>query len=161
MKKIKKYIFHKIVKYILKYGDGNLLKTWLMDNLPFGDNYFRLKNLNHIPNLDELLKKNTVFDHPFGIVIAQAGFGNNCRIYQNVTIGGKYGHKSKYPDDYPKIGNNVTIYANSCIIGGISIGDNSVIAAGSVVLNDVPANSLVAGNPAKIIKTLANAQGGV
>ena len=50
------------------------------------------------------------------------------------------------------IGNNVWIGAHSIILGDISIGDNSVIGAGSVVVKDVPANAIVAGNPAKVIK---------
>lgn len=66
-------------------------------------------------------------------------------IFQNVTIGCK---------DYktPVIGNNVRIYLNSVIFGDINIGDNAVIGAGAVVINDVPANAVVVGNPARIIK---------
>ena len=46
----------------------------------------------------------------------------------------------------------MTIYANSVIIGGVNVGKNSIIGAGSIVINDVPENAIVAGNPAKIIK---------
>ncbi len=52
------------------------------------------------------------------------------------------------------IGNNVWIGANSTIIGGVAIGDNSVIGAGSVVTKDVPPNILAVGNPAKFIKNI-------
>lgn len=52
----------------------------------------------------------------------------------------------------PTIGNNVIIGANATIIGGISIGDNSIIGAGAVVVKDVQQNTIVAGNPAKIIR---------
>lgn len=52
----------------------------------------------------------------------------------------------------PIIGDNVTIFANSVVIGGITIGDNSQIGAGSVVIRDVPDNCIVAGNPARIIR---------
>ena len=51
----------------------------------------------------------------------------------------------------PVIGNNVSIGANSVIIGAIKIGNNSIIAAGSIVVKDVLKNSVVAGNPAKLI----------
>jgi serine O-acetyltransferase len=53
---------------------------------------------------------------------------------------------------YPTIGDNVTIYANSVIIGGIKIGDNAIIGAGAVVVKDVPPKAVVAGNPAIILK---------
>ena len=48
------------------------------------------------------------------------------------------------------------LYANSVIIGGIKIGDNAIIGAGSVVISDIPANAIVVGNPARIIKYLDN-----
>lgn len=53
-----------------------------------------------------------------------------------------------------KIGNNVWIGGNVCVLPGVTIGDNVVIGAGSVVTKDIPANCLVAGNPGKIIKKL-------
>ena len=53
-----------------------------------------------------------------------------------------------------KIGNNVWIGGNVCVLPGVTIGDNVVIGAGSVVTKDIPANCLVAGNPGKIIKRL-------
>lgn len=54
-----------------------------------------------------------------------------------------------------KIERNVWIAANVTVIGGVTIGENSVVAAGSVVTKDVPANSLVGGNPARVIKSIA------
>lgn len=111
-----------------------------------------LKELCCIPNLENFKQKQTKFPHPIGIVINKnVKIGNNCTIYQNVTIG-----SGKRPPptgtDCPEIGNNVTIYANTVIAGGIKIGDNSIIGAGSIVIKDVPANTTVAGNPAKILK---------
>lgn len=55
------------------------------------------------------------------------------------------------------IGNNVWIGGSVSIIGGVTIGDNAVVAAGSVVIRDVPANTLVAGNPAHVIRKLTKA----
>lgn len=111
----------------------------------------RLQDICVIPQLDELLEKNTYFPHPVGIVInGKTKIGKNCTIFQNVTIGDSF--SNKLPSKYPTIGDNVMIFANSVIIGGITIGDNAIIGAGSVVLHDVPQNSIVAGNPAKIIK---------
>lgn len=107
-----------------------------------------------IPNLKLLLKNGTIFPHPVGIVISKdAKIGTECRIYQNVTIGKKNGLNN---EKAPVIGNKVKIYPNSVIIGDITIGDNAIIGAGSVVIHDVPKNSVVAGNPAKIIGGGAN-----
>lgn len=105
-----------------------------------------------IPKLDVIKKQNTYFPHPVGIVISKfATVGKNCTIYQNVTIGkGKFSEKNN--TDVPVIGDNVVIYANSVIIGGVKIGNNAVIGAGSVVLRDVDENEVVAGNPARFIK---------
>lgn len=105
-----------------------------------------------IPDLKRLLDNKTVFIHPVGVVISKSAvIGKNCGIYQNVTIGdGKLNPKTNRTA--PIIGDNVIIYANAVVIGGITIGDNAVIGAGSVVLNDVEANTIVAGNPARVIR---------
>lgn len=98
--------------------------------------------------LTVLKKKRTKLPHPFGVVIGRGvRLGSDCKIYQGVTIG------SKLEDGvaYPVIGNNVTIYANSVIIGGIVIGNNVIIGASTLVINDVPDNAVVVGNPARII----------
>ncbi len=97
----------------------------------------------------KVLKNNrTTLPHPFGVVIGRGvSIGVDCRIYQGVTIG------SKFEDGvtYPVIGNNVTIYANSVIIGDVRIGDNVIIGASTLVIQDVPENSIIVGNPARII----------
>ena len=91
--------------------------------------------------------ENCVFEHnALGVVISREVIvGDNCRIYQGVTIGAGAG-------GYPKIGNNVTIFPNSTIAGGIVIGDNSVIGANSFVNKDVPENTVMGGVPARILK---------
>ena len=116
---------------------------------------FRWANINQledvccIQNLHKLRKQNTHFPHPIGIVIhPDAKIGNNCTIFQNVTIGsGKY--SEKYKTNIPIIGNNVVIYANASVIGGIKIGNNSIIGAGAIVIDDVEDNVTVVGNPAR------------
>lgn len=84
-----------------------------------------------------------------GVVIhSRCVIGNNCIIGQGVTIGGK----SKL-FDVPKIGNNVYISAGAKLLGPLIVGDNSIIGANAVVISNVPSNSIVAGVPAKVIKS--------
>jgi len=93
------------------------------------------------------IKKGTIFVHSgLGVVIhGNAKIGENCKIYQGVTIGGR--GKS----GTPKIGNNVFIGANATILGGVNIGDNAIIGANSLVLKDVQSGTTVVGNPANTI----------
>lgn len=76
--------------------------------------------------------------------------GKNLSVYQGVTIGNK-GHGSR-SEITPTIGDNVSICANATVIGGIKIGNNVVIGAGSVVTKDVPDNCVAYGNPAVLKK---------
>jgi serine O-acetyltransferase len=110
--------------------------------------------LNHLTiGIKELISKKTTFPHPIGIVIgAYVKIGNNCQIYQNVTIGSKDKFANK--EQYPKIGDNVIIYANSVLIGNIIIGNNAIIGAGSIVTTSIPDNSIAAGNPCRVIKMI-------
>lgn len=97
-----------------------------------------------------LFNNETKFPHPVGMVIGEGvNIGKQCIIYQNVTIGTKDGLAP-----YPKIGNNVTIYAGACIIGAVEIGNRVVVGANSVVLSDVPDDSIVVGMPARVIRKI-------
>lgn len=97
--------------------------------------------------------KGTVFYHRgIGCVVhPKAEIGKDCKIFQNVTIGSKWSN-SKCKGESPIIGNNVMIGAGAVILGKIRIGDNSIIGANSVVIDDVPPNSIVVGIPAKELK---------
>lgn len=88
--------------------------------------------------------------HGFSTVINCDRMGNNCSIWQQVTIGNKLDSEGRKP----RIGNNVKICAGAIIVGNIEIGDNAIIGAGAVVIKDVPANCVVGGVPAKVIKIL-------
>ena len=88
--------------------------------------------------------------HPFSTVINAKSIGENFEFRNGLTIGNKFNDNSLLP----VIGNNVTVGANVCIIGDITIGDNVMIGAGSVVVKSVPSYSVVVGNPAKVIKSI-------
>jgi len=81
------------------------------------------------------------------VIHRRAVIGENCIIGSCVTIGGR---SKKY--EVPVIGNNVYIATGAKILGSITIGDNSIIGANSVVINDIPENSTAVGIPAKIVK---------
>ena len=84
-------------------------------------------------------------NHGVGTVIgARCKIGDNCMIHQNCTIGDRKGGR-------PTIGNNVIIYAGAMILGDITIGDNTIIGANSVVTKSCPPNSILVGSPAKIV----------
>jgi len=90
-----------------------------------------------------------MFDHATGIVIGEtAVIGDNVSLLHAVTLGGTGNEKGVR---HPKIGSGVMIGAGAKILGHITIGDCARIAAGSVVLENVPANVTVAGVPAKVV----------
>lgn len=104
---------------------------------------------------DDYVKRGVLFPHLLGIVISRAAtIGDNCRIYQNVTIGARNYRDGdgKTKENYPSIGKNTVIYAGAVIVGPIKIGKNCVIGANSVVVTDIPDDSIVGGIPAHIIK---------
>ena len=93
--------------------------------------------------------KHLFMDHGMGIVIGETSIiGDNVTIYHGVTLGGVSLEKGKR---HPTIENNVIIGAGAKILGNITIGDNSKIGANSVILKDVPKNSVAVGIPGKII----------
>jgi len=77
--------------------------------------------------------------------------GENCTLRNGTTIGHKKLADGSF-SNCPRIGNNVDIGANVCIIGGVTIGDNVIIGAGSVVTKDVPVDCVVVGNPARVLE---------
>ena len=92
-----------------------------------------------------------MIDHATGVVIGETSkIDKNVSIFQGVTLGGKGNERG---DRHPKIQSGVSIYASSTVLGNITIGKNSTIAAGSLVLKDVDPNTTVAGIPAKVLST--------
>ncbi|MDB4896553.1 MAG: serine O-acetyltransferase [Firmicutes bacterium] len=88
-------------------------------------------------------------DHGSGVVIGEtAEIGDNVTIYHQVTLGGSGKEKGKR---HPTIGNNVVIGNGARVLGSFTVGDNSRIGAGSVVVRPVPPDSTVVGNPGRIV----------
>ena len=95
------------------------------------------------------IKGGVMIDHATGVVIGETSqIDENVSIFQGVTLGGR---GTEDGDRHPKIKSGVSIYASSTILGNITIGKNSVVAAGSLVLKDVDSDTTVAGVPAKVL----------
>lgn len=94
--------------------------------------------------------KGFFIDHGNGVIIGETTIvGDNVTLYQGVTLGGTGKEQGKR---HPTIGNNVMISAGAKVLGSFTIGDNSKIGAGSVVLEEVPPNSTVVGVPGRVVK---------
>lgn len=90
-----------------------------------------------------------MLDHATGLVIGEtAVVGNDVSILQSVTLGGT---GKEDGDRHPKIGNGVLISAGAKILGNIRVGDGAKVGAGSVVLDEVPPHTTVAGVPARVV----------
>ena len=94
--------------------------------------------------------KRFFIDHGMGVVIGEtAEIGDNVMLYHGVTLGGTGKDKIKR---HPTVGDNVLIGAETIVLGPINIGSNTKIGAGSVVLEDIPANVTAVGSPTKIVR---------
>lgn len=94
--------------------------------------------------------KGFFIDHGHGVVIGETTIiGDNVTLYQGVTLGGTGKESGKR---HPTIEDNVMISVGAKVLGSFTIGENSKIGAGSVVLNEVPPNSTVVGVPGRVVK---------
>lgn len=94
--------------------------------------------------------KNLFIDHGMGVVIGEtAVIGDGCTLYQNVTLGGTGKEHGKR---HPTLGNNVLVGTGAKVLGPFKVGDNARIAAGAVVLDEVPANATAVGVPARVVR---------
>lgn len=103
-----------------------------------GDRYFRIRSGMKVG-------EGMWIAHPYSTILNAESIGKNFSCIHCTTLGaGKNG--------IPTLGDNVSLGANVVIVGGVRIGNNVTIGAGSVVVKDIPDNSVVVGNPAKVIR---------
>ncbi|MDU7339296.1 MAG: serine O-acetyltransferase [Clostridium sp.] len=94
--------------------------------------------------------KGLFIDHGMGVVIGEtAEIGDYCTLYQGVTLGGTGKDHGKR---HPTLGNNVMVGSGAKILGPFKVGDNARVAAGAVVLSEVPEGATAVGVPAKIAR---------
>lgn len=94
--------------------------------------------------------KGLFIDHGTGVVIGEtAQIGDNCVIYQGVTLGGTGHEQGKR---HPTLGDNVMVGSGAKVLGPVKIGNNSKIAANAVVLCDLPADCTAVGVPARVVR---------
>ncbi len=94
--------------------------------------------------------KGLFIDHGNGVIIGETTIiGDNVTLYQGVTLGGTGKEQGKR---HPTIGNNVMISAGAKVLGSFTVGENSKIGAGSVVISEVPPNCTVVGVPGRVVK---------
>lgn len=97
-----------------------------------------------------VIGKGLFIDHGHGVVIGETAIlGDNVTLFQGVTLGGNGKEQGKR---HPTISDNVMVCAGAKVLGSFTIGENSKIGAGSVVLQEVPPNCTVVGVPGRIIK---------
>lgn len=94
--------------------------------------------------------KGLFIDHGMGVVIGETTeIGENCTLYQGVTLGGTGKDTGKR---HPTLGKNVLVGCGARVLGPFKVGDNARIAAGAVVLNEIPPDSTAVGVPAQVVK---------
>jgi len=96
-------------------------------------------------------------DHGMGVVIGEtAEVGDECTIYQGVTLGGT--SLAKGAKRHPTLGRGVIVGANSQVLGGFTVGDGARIGSSAVVVKPVPPGATAVGNPARILQAEADAE---
>ena len=131
---------NRLIMHMRLYEQGGVINKVIGRLLRIGT-----KHLNLYLWAPHKMKGGFTIMHGFSTVINAAQIGKNFHVAQQVTIG--WG-----PSGTPIIGDNVKVYAGAIIVGGVHIGDNAIIGAGTVVTKDVPDNTLVVGAQNRIIE---------
>lgn len=146
---IQPILFFKGYQAVQAYRIGH----WLWQNNRKDLAYFVQMRVSEVFGVDihpnARIGRGIMIDHAHSIVIGEtAVVGDNVSMLHSVTLGGT---GKEDGDRHPKIGNGVMIGAGAKVLGNITVGYCSRIAAGSVVLHDVPHNTTVAGVPARVV----------
>jgi serine O-acetyltransferase len=149
-------LFFKGYQAVQAYRIGH----WLWENGRTDLAYFVQMRVSEVFGVDihpaARVGKGIMIDHAHSIVIGEtAVVGDNVSMLHSVTLGGT---GKEDGDRHPKIGDGVMIGAGAKVLGNIRVGHCSRIAAGSVVLEDVPHNTTVAGVPARVVGKAGCAQ---
>ncbi len=147
------------IEVLLLYsGVHAILAYRVAHKLYIGQHYFPARAVSQIAKFitgieihpGAKIGRGLVIDHGTGVVIGEtAEIGDNCTLYQGVTLGGTGKDSGKR---HPTLGNNVMIGAGAKVLGPFRIGDNAKIAAGAVVLKEIPANATAVGIPARVVR---------
>jgi serine O-acetyltransferase len=125
---------------------------WLWE----GELYFPARLVNHVARFltaidihpGAKIGRNFFIDHGFTVIGETAEIGDDVMLYQGVTLGGTSTRRVKR---HPTLRDNVVVGAGAKIIGGIEVGENARVGAGSVVVTNVPPNATVVGVPGHIV----------
>lgn len=149
---------HRLLQPILYFKGYQAVQAyrvghWLWEQGKFDLAYFFQMRISEIFGIDihpaARIGKGIMIDHAHSIVVGEtAVVGDNVSMLHSVTLGGT---GKEEEDRHPKIGDGVLIGAGAKVLGNIHVGHCSRVAAGSVVLSDVPPCKTVAGIPAKIV----------
>lgn len=134
--------YHPDIWTLFSYAEFRSLLYYRNKHIPAIVKYI-FKDQNNLVIDCEHIDEGLMLIHAHNTEIYADSIGRGVKIWHNVYVGNTEG------GGFPIIGNNVYIYTGAIINGAISIGDNSIIGAGSVVTSDVPENSRMVGNPAR------------
>ncbi len=143
---------------LLYSGVHAILAYRVAHKLYLGKKYFPARTVSQLAKFitgieihpGATIGRGLVIDHGSGVVIGEtAEIGDNCTLYQGVTLGGTGKDTGKR---HPTLGNNVMVGAGAKVLGPFRIGDNAKIAAGAVVLEEIPANATAVGIPARVVR---------
>ena len=143
---------------LLYSGLHAILAYRVAHKLYLGKHYFSARTVSQLAKFvtgieihpGAKIGKRFFIDHGAAVVIGETTeIGDDCTIYQGVTLGGTGKDVGKR---HPTLGNNVMVGAGAKVLGPMRIGDNSKVAAGAVVLTEIPDNCTAVGIPAKVVR---------